>query len=159
MGEILRAILDKNSAYNKVAFYTGTINSISPVTGAKTFVRRQTSIPCKIDTYFLAMGAAQFSFSTFGTAPKGEQSTFMVQRAANQENFSIAPQVRSNLNYNLNNWVTWDEYVLFEPGELITLIEDVQITDITFPLTHVTTVVLMGIEYKFPAGKGGLRRA
>lgn len=155
MGEVLRAILDKNSAYNKPAFYTGQIVTVSTITGSKTFARREVSIACKMDTYFLAMGAAQFavfqSAGAQGLSPRSEATTFMVTRGSNREAFAISPQVKSNLNFNLNNFVAWDEYVLFEPGELITFTADVQLTDVAAIMTHTTMIVLMGVEYKMRA--------
>jgi hypothetical protein len=161
LGEVLRAILDQNCVWSKPAFYSLPIITVTTVTGAVTFGRRQVSIPCKTDCWFLVQAWAQVSYNFSpggaGTDPKAEASTFSVQRTGNQEAFAISPQIKSNQNYNLNNLATLDEYVLFAPGELITLIEDVQITNTATVHSYSTFVVLTGVEYKMPAGKGGLR--
>lgn len=154
MSEILRAILDKNCLDSSLAFYTGQVAILTTVTGTKTFVRREISIQCKSDCYFLAIGGAQFVYlnggGVHGVGGKGEATAWAIKRASNLELNQIAPQIKPNLNYNLNNFVTWPEYMLFEPAETITFVQDVQATDFAIAVTRTTLCVLQGVEYRMP---------
>lgn len=164
MSEVLRAICDKRSNFNKVAFYSCSLTGAYTSAGTlPTFVRRQASITCKADTYFLAMGAAQYIMVTtpplvvrYGLDPT-VPTTFAIQRAATAESYSIAPQIRINQNYALNQWLTWEEYVLFRPAELINVFEDVlaSIPPAAPASNQTVTVTLMGIEYRFPSTDNG----
>jgi hypothetical protein len=157
MSEVLRALLTQASTYRSPAFYSSAVQQVTTITGAKSFTKRTTQIVCKSDTWFLLMGAAQFSCFTQGPgtgnqgwAPKAEATTFQLHRGSNGMRFSNDRTIKSNVNSNLNAFATLSEYVLFKPSELIEISEDVQLTDVTFVLTRTTMVVLMGMEYKLP---------
>ena len=155
MSEVLRAILTAAAVSRQITFYSGLISSVTTVTGQKSFARRQATIPCKSDCYFLALGGIQASCinsTTLGLSDgwdgEGLASTWQIQRATNYQVYSSFPQVKPNLNYNLNNFAALGEYLLFKPAELITLVQDVQVTDITTAYTRTTFVTLPGIEYR-----------
>lgn len=158
MGELQRAILDKNSTYSASAFYNVLISNQVTNTGAPTLARRQGSLQCKTDTWFLVQAALLTGFGITAGQPsspfsKSGPSTFQIQRAGNQQVFSSSPQIKANQNYNLNNLVTMDEYILFKPAELIVFIGDVLVTD-SAPYFAINYLTLVGVEYKMPAGKG-----
>lgn len=157
MGEVLRAIMDFNCLDSRTAFYSAQLVINAPNTGL-TISPRVATIPCKQDTYFLAMGA---SFDAAAISPgvaynwqaKAVALTFDIARANNREPFATSPQQQSLVNYNLNNWVTWDEYVLFQPAELILVNADL-VTAVGggVPNLEYSFVTLMGVEYRMKNG-------
>jgi hypothetical protein len=169
MSEVLRAILETACIDSRPAFYSVDAQSTIANTGARSFANRTASIQCKADCWFLAVGWSQdASYAPAGTYAWESRTfpgTFVIQRASTQEVFAIAPTssagsptgptwpVQSNTNYDLNNWVTLDEYVLFAPAELILIQETVLVTSIGAALAD-TFVTIAGIEYQFPPGKG-----
>jgi hypothetical protein len=161
MGEVLRAILERNALYSQPSLWSIPIATTTTVAGAAPgFSRRQTSAQWKVDSWFLAVGWTQLA-SFERAAARGWSSimqarTFLVSKGQNREPFELSgPAPAAVHNDNLNDFLTLPEYVLFAPGELVTLNEDVETTDPANELSIVTTVVLQGIEYQFPAGKGG----
>lgn len=158
MSEVLRAILDFNCVDSRPAFYSSQVAVDAPATGL-ALGRRIATIQCKIDTYFLAMGAVQDCCYVNAAGPylweaKAFPSTWQIRRASTGERFSQTPQLQVLQTYNLNNFVTWDEYILFSPGELISIHEDVRTGTIAIPVTAYSFVTLMGVEFQMPAGKG-----
>lgn len=153
MGEILRAIMDFNCLDSRVAFYSAQLISAAPATGVATITGRTATIPCKQDTYFLAMGASfDSAFIQPGVAydwnAKAAPLTFDIARANSREPFATSPLQQVLQNYNLNNWVTWDEYVLFQPAELILVNADIITTTIASGAAQYSFVTLMGVEYR-----------
>lgn len=159
MGEILRAIMERNCIWSQPAIFNLPL-SLTTTVAARSFARRQASARWKSTSWFLAIGAAQFTsfdngVNSQGWATKMEPSTFLLQRASNAENFELnAPAPKSNHNDNLNNFVSLMEYPLFQPGELVTVFEDVVVTDPVAAFLRVTTLALQGVEYHMPPGKG-----
>lgn len=161
MSEVLRAIFDKNCVYSQTAFYT--IGISVPITSATlALARRQGQLACQADRWFLCMGAAQDN-AAYVTAPavaygwiaKATPTTFEIVRGSTGEAFAIAPQQQSLVNYNLNNFVSFDEYIPFGPSELIQINEDVEIgTAIGTAGTMYPYVTLVGVEYQFGPGGG-----
>lgn len=157
MSEVLRAILTKNCTWSKVAFYTGTITTVGTVTGVKSFARREVSIQVRPNVWFLCMGWAQFATydgPSSGSAGKAEPTTFEVRHGTNREGFANMRTVKANQNFNLNNFVSLDEYPLFGPAELINIVMDVQVTDPAQVFTYVTYVTMQGVEFSMPTGMG-----
>jgi hypothetical protein len=160
MSEVLRAIMEYNCAYSQTAFYTLLLRQ-GLGGGARVLSRMQSSLLCKADCYFLAMGAAQSTAlgggtGVFGWNGKAAPTTFALQRGINQEQFEFTPQIKSNQNYNLNNFVSWGEYILFKPLELLTVIQDVMVNDGASPNTNtINYVVIQGIEYYMPSSAMG----
>lgn len=153
MGEVLRAIMDFNCLDSRVAFYSAQLVSAAPATGVATFTNRVATIPCKQDVFFLAMGASfDSAFINPGVAydwnAKSSPLTFDIARAGNREPFAVSPQQQALVNYNLNNWVTWDEYILFQPAELIVVNADIITTTVATGATQYSFVTLMGVEYR-----------
>lgn len=156
MGEVLRAILDFNSLDSRTAFYSVPFVTPLPATGS-AFGRRQASIQCKQDVWFLAMGA---SLDAGFIAPGGPYlwenksfaATFQIVRASTGEAFSLTSQTQSLQNYNLNNWVTWDEYIAFAPAELIQVNADIIVAAAGAGQTEFSFVTLMGVEYRMKNG-------
>lgn len=158
MGEVLRAILDDNSVDSRVAFYSVDFHTVT-AGGGIAFAQRQVSMQCKTDTYFLLMGYAQDSCSVqtgvgAGWAGKSTPTTFTIQRASTGETFALTPTQQSLQNYNLNNFVTLDEYILFLPGELITVIENVGVNTAAAGIKLDTFLTMQGVEYQVANGKG-----
>lgn len=159
MGEILRAIMDHNSLYSQTTFFSVPL-SLNTTVAATSFARRQASQQWKTDSWFLVIGWAQFaSFSNAVNrrwAPPLTASTFTVLKGNNQEPFELAgPAPKALHNGNLNNFMSLDEYILIAPGELVTVVEDVEVTEPVAPFANVTTVTMQGVEYMMPPGKGG----
>lgn len=154
MGEILRAILDQNAVDSRPAFYGAQI-SITAAGGAVAFGNRQTSIACKADTWFLVMGymldSAQSVAGANGWFNRLDPSQVQLVRGGNLQSFSASPQMTPNINNDLNNFVTLDEYVLFEPAELITLNLFVRTNAVPVGAVLWHLVTLAGVEYQMPA--------
>lgn len=158
MSEVLRAILDHNCLDSRPAFYAAQIITAVPNTGVVTLGLRRATITCKSNAWFLCMGAAEDSgfFNPGGPYiwdAKAASRTFQISRGNTGEAFSIRPQQQSLINYNLNNFNTLEEYILFEPAELIQVDVDIRLTS-TANITAYSFVTLMGIEYRMPPGKG-----
>lgn len=159
MGEILRAIMSQNCIDSRPAFYSLALSYAIP-TAALALSRRQASLQCKSDTWFLVTGWTQDSANLFspGNPYSWESvafpSTFSVERASTGEKWQLTPTAQVIQNYNLNNFVSLAEYPLFAPAELIIVQEDLRSTiaggagD-----TEVAFVTLQGVEYQMPAGR------
>lgn len=151
MGEVLRAIMDFNCLDSRTAFYSAQLVAQAPGTGV-VITNRTATIPCKQDTYFLAMGAS-FDAAAIQVGvqyiwqPKASCLTFDIARANSREPFSTGALQQSLLNYNLNNWVTWDEYILFQPAELILVNADI-VTGTGAASAQFSFVTLLGVEYR-----------
>ena len=160
MSEVLRAILDKNCTYSAPAFYSAVVALQTVTAAAVADGIRTATVQCKTDTWFLLQGAAQVGFMNDARTPafhvwgKTRPTTFQIQRGSNQEVFSNFPQIKANQNFNLNNFVTLDEYILFAPAELIVVNMGIRIADTVAPYAISQYVAMMGIEYKMPSGKG-----
>lgn len=155
MGEVLRAFLDKNCIDSRPMLYATRLDQTSAGAGDVWARRQLPSIKCKMDCGFLVMGAAMDSaIARPGVGslwqPKANASTFRITRGSNGEAFSNAPQPQTLQNYNLNNWVTWDEYPLFKPGELIMFDGDVRTSNTAAGAALYDFVTLMGVEYRMP---------
>lgn len=161
MGELLRAVCDATAIDSNPAFYSTQIDTVTTVTGAKTFVERVTFMQLKEETWFLLTSWYQTaSFTTiaaigaYGFGSDAESTTFEIRSAKSGRRYMQNPELRSNANFTLNNGNTLPEYILFEPGDTIEVRQQVQITSVTNIEQHATCVVLNGIEYRMPAGKG-----
>jgi hypothetical protein len=159
VGEILRAIMDRNSIYSQTTFFSIPLTIVTTV-AAKSFARRQASALWKTDAWFLVIGWAQFAAYDNAVnrrwAPPLEATTFQLLKGNNQEPFELAgPSQKATHNGNLNNFLSLSEYPLIAPGELVTIQQDVEVTEPVAPFTNVTTVTLQGVEYNMPPGKGG----
>ena len=160
MGEILRAVMEKNCIYSQPSFFSIPLSLVT--SGAPpSFARRQTSVQWKTDSWFLVIGWAQFNafanVGIFGWAPPLAASRFVLAKGNNQEQFEFnAPAPAANHNGNLNDFLSLPEYPLIAPGELVTVFEDVQVTNTGSPFTRTTTVTLAGVEYQMPPGQGAL---
>jgi hypothetical protein len=158
MSEILRAILDRNCLDSRLAMYGAQI-STTAAGGVVAYARRQVTIPCKADTHFLVMSAALDSAINLGAGaannwqPKAAASFFQIVRANTGEAFSIAAQPTVLKNYNLNNLMTFDEYILFEPAELIQVNLDIRTNTVTAGAILWDFVTLLGVEYQMPEGR------
>lgn len=158
MGEILRAILETSCIDSRTAFYSFAL-TYATTPGALTFGRRQASVQCKSDTWFLAMGWTQDSGQPAGVAnpyiweTPSFPSTFSIQRASTGEQYQLAPTSQVLQNYNLNNFVTLDEYPLFAPAELILVQEDVRVIGGGGVGSEVVFVTIQGVEYQMPDGR------
>jgi hypothetical protein len=158
MGEILRAVMAKNCLYSQPSYFSIPLSLVTSGAPA-SFARRQTSVQWKTDSWFLVIGWAQFgafaNVGIIGWNPPLFASTFSLAKGNNQEQFEFSgPAPAVNHNGNLNNFLSLTEYPLIEPGELLTVFEDVQITNAGSPFTRTTTVVLAGVEYQMPPRKG-----
>jgi hypothetical protein len=158
MGEILRAIMEKNCIYSQSAFFTLPLTLVT--SGAPPSIgRRQASARWKTDSWFLILGWAQFTafqnVGLFGWASRMEPATFVLQKGNNLEQFEFnGPAPKVNHNDTLNNFVSLSEYPLLEPGELLTVIEDVQVTNTGSPFTRTTYLTMQGVEFQMPPNKG-----
>lgn len=157
MGEILRAVLDATSVYSAPAYYTGSVSFNAANTGSRTFAMRNTIIQCKADTWFLMMGwSFQSSAALAGNSiwgAKGEAQVFNVTNMKTGTQLQMNDVEQDLANYNLNNFVTLPEYTLWEPSDLIGINLTVAITDIAARI-NTSFLVLAGIEYQMPEGKG-----
>jgi hypothetical protein len=159
MGEILRAVMEKNCVYSQASYFSLPL-SVASTPGTPSFARRQTSVQWKTDSWFLVIGWAQFTafanVGILGWSPPLYPSTFVLAKGNNQEQFEFnAPSPAALHNGNLNDFVSLDEYPLIAPGELVTVFEDVQTTNTGSPFTRTTTVTLAGVEYQMPPRPGG----
>lgn len=159
MGEILRAILDATCVDSNPAFYAADIVTVTTNTGARQYQQQQAVIQCKADTWFLMQGwSMDVAFvqagGNYGWIAKTSPNAFTVQDMKTSKVYSSAgPIPYSDQNYNLNNFVTLPEYILWQPSDLIGIIETV-FTGQTAVFTFNSFVTLSGIEYKMPEGKG-----
>lgn len=159
MGEVLRALLDKSCIDSNPAWYTLTVNNVTITnTGVRTFALRDAFLQCKADTYFLAQGWAWLGAQAVGgntafpLGPAMSGFSMRNERTGRQyQSSGIIPKAVQNLN--ANNFLTLAHYVLFEPGDVIGSTLQVGVTD-TFAGTGFYAVILAGIEYKMPGGKG-----
>jgi hypothetical protein len=158
MGEILRAVMEKNCVYSQPSYFSIPLSLVT--SGAPpSFGRRQTSVQWKTDSWFLVIGWAQFTafanVGLFGWQPPLYPSTFVLAKGNNLEQFEFGgPAPAANHNANLNDFVSLAEYPLIAPGELVTVFEDVQLTNTGSPFTRTTTLTLAGVEYQMPPSKG-----
>ncbi len=158
MGEIIRAVMEKNCIYSQTSFFSLPLTLVT--SGAPPSVgRRQASVQWKTDSWLLVIGWAQFTafanVGIIGWAPPLAASTFVLAKGNNLEQFEFGgPAPASNHNENLNNFVSLPEYPLIAPGELVTVFEDVQVTNTGSPFTRTTTVTLAGVEFQMPPRKG-----
>jgi hypothetical protein len=170
MGEVLRAILEENCVDSRVAFYAAQVTAPLLATGPGWSLALA-SIPCKIDTWFLCVGWAFSGALTNAPSVRwvgpGALASFQVSRANNGEMFqqpvvsplvnsgTILPQIPSILqNFNCNDFVSLDEYVLFEPGELIQIAMSLDQNTAGGAGTVESFLTLQGVEYQFADGKG-----
>ena len=158
MGEILRAVMEKNCSYSQAAYFSIPLSLVSSP-APPSFARRQTSIQWKTDSWFLVIGWAQFTafanVGIIGWAPPLYPSTFSMAKGNNLEQFEFnGPSPAANHNGNLNDFVSLTEYPLIAPGELVTIYEDVQTTNTGSPFTRTTTVTLAGVEYQMASARG-----
>jgi hypothetical protein len=155
MSEVARALLDANCIDSRPAFYSAQLTYALPAT-ALAIGRRQATIPCKSDTWFLCQGATQDNgiWLTAGTPYRWEAkafpTTFQIVRANTGETYSNTPQQMVLQNYNLNNFSGFDDYIVFRPAELIQIVEDVR-TGAAAALTNYAFVTLMGVEFQMPS--------
>lgn len=163
MSELLRAVCDATAIDSNPAFYTARLPvSVTGPSAANAFAERSKFIECKRDTWFLMMGWAQSTTQgVAGTSAtwddKAQASSFTVRDAKTGRRYNALETVQKvDQNFNLNNFVTLPEYVLWEPGALIEVIQNVPIA-ITNPLTidFQFIVTLAGIEYRLPDRPGG----
>lgn len=162
MGELLRAVCDKTCIDSNPAFYTARLSFQIVGPTANVFADRSTIFETKRDTWFLLMGWAQsttFEVAGVGATwqPIDRASGFTLRDVKTGRRFNASDTVPKFIqNYNLNNFVTLPEYVLWEPGSSIEVIQNVQIATanaLTFDQNNVVT--LAGIEYKLPERAGG----
>lgn len=156
MSEVLRAILDHNCLDSRPCFYAAQLIQPPAVGGAIVYSRRQLSIRCKSDSYFLAMGYCLDSGINQGPGSNSQwqlryvASQFQIVRASNGEAFLLSAQPTGNINNCLNNFITLDEYILFDPSELIQINMDIRTNTTTAGNILLDFVTLMGVEYKMP---------
>lgn len=164
MGELLRAVCDATCIDSAPAFYTARLAYVRAVNQpANIFAERSTFLECKRDTWFLMMGWAQSTVndpalgSTGLWGNRSKATSFTIRDAKTGRRYCADSTVQKVLqNFNLNSFVTLPEYVLWEPGALIEVIQNVQVAT-TLAFTSVVTdlVTLAGIEYKLPDRPGG----
>lgn len=177
MGELLRAILDRDCTYSGPAFYTARNGpfTLAGGAGSATFQDKLSVIQCKPNTWFLCTGWAQSvtkeEANTGGTVPfwstgstsanayKNQKGAFSIKRMRTGEVYSTSQQnelpQQLTQNFLLNNFVTLPEYLLFEPNELIGVLQTVPTSNTgANSIVFNFFVTLAGIEYQFPAGKG-----
>lgn len=151
MSELLRGILDQACVDSRPAFYTLMLQQVNTV-AARTFQEQQATLQCKTDTYFLVMAYAMFFTSSPAAAagspnPYTAQAVKLFDTTANEEfsNLKLSPGV---LNGPLNNCYSLNEYILFQPRQLITARMDVVLTDPGGAATGNNFLTLSGVEYR-----------
>lgn len=159
MSEVLRAIMDHNCVDSRPAFYSARSTLVTTGTGF-TMGTRQAQIPCKADTFFLVMGATMDEGnievpSPYRWAAKAFPNAFEIVRGSTRQSYYSSPQPAVLQNYNLNNFASFDEYILFEPAELI-IVNMFMRTNTGGGLIWTVNafVTLVGVEYQMPAGRG-----
>ena len=167
MGELLRAVCDATALDSNPAFYTGRLEMVLPPAAPVALTgNRSVFIECKPDTWFLMMGWAQSSARLSSLLPfegavvwdtKSAATTFAVRDVKSSRLYSPDLVQKVDANFNLNNFVTLPEYVLWEPSSVIEIIQNVPITNTSPTLTAYNNfiVTLAGIEYKLPSRPGG----
>ncbi len=161
MSELIRAWLDKNCVQKNTAIYVLPNVYIPPSTGAETFGdRNATPLQLKSDCYFLCVGWAleESWFTPTATVNEIESkpTSFQIANLTTGRIYTFGgPTPRTNVNFNINNFVTMPQYVLFEPNNLVQAQEFVVITTAAAPtMVRDINVNLLGIEYRMPAGQG-----
>ncbi len=159
MSEILRAFLDQNCINKNPAVYTLLNEFVAPVTGAETFGPSSVNLQCKADCYFLVTGWAMTETYThaaqYGNNSESRDVRFEVENLTTGRIYTFdGPGPRSGINFNLNNFVTMPQYVLFGPRDLIRANMVIAKTAVAQVTRFFNSVILVGIEYRMPSGKG-----
>lgn len=157
MGEILRAMFDKDCVDSRPAFYTLTFTNVTTNAAKGYGGERRATLQCKPDTYFLCMGYTRQNhvFNAGGTAVGPdffEPCSFQLFDTTSNKNYMNIPVQAAALAGGLNNAVSLSEYILFEPRQLITAVTQVLLTAPVPPVTYQAFIVLSGIEYNMAGG-------
>ena len=142
MGEILRAVLDQSCTFSAPAFYTMTF--VPPAGAYPNFTSSVATLQMKQDRYFLCtaimpMWAAKitgFSNNQYGDVQLYDPATSAVYFDGGDLSMFL-------VNETTNDQLTLNEYILFEPAQLLAA----KFRGPGVPAGVLAYMVLVGIEY------------
>lgn len=150
MGEVLRAVMDANAVYKAPVFYTIPI----PPDTVAAFHDMNTQLQCKSDMFFMMTGVGVAAFRTdvpsgsYANANSFNQERLSFYRLNSTGQFINTPAVSSYclLGQNFNAMMTFPEYILWKPSEIIGVnFIGRGLDTLGFQLNYFVT--LFGIEY------------